>query len=359
MSRDAEALVALAELVNGCALIGIAHEVDVALHDVGIEFEGVLDDRAVLGVVFVAQHDHEGAVVDAMHAEGANEVAFHEPESFGEQQGAGNFGGDTIDDFAPELVRHGAVEFGLVHGVFGARRDGSAGAGAGKPEAMEVSLGQGHGGVEADDREQARDVEDGLNDLLADGWIEVVELGGVVPGEAGAVVAVIDVAGFAGGLVAAAEDDGGVGLGVVVILDFDFDAAVGGEVGAFEAVGRVGGFPAGDEPLGMLDDPGRIDAHVVGNHVAGQADAVVVGAIAQVDVGRFAAQVFGDAVVEERVGGGHGILVAAQELDGLGGAAALPDADEPEGVHAAVGEGLRVLRRGSRRGGGCGGRKTG
>ena len=151
---DAEALVALAKLINRRALIGIAHEVDVALHDVGIEFEGVLDNRAVVGVVFVAEHDHEGAVIDAVHAEGAYEVAFHEPEGLGEEQGAGNFGGDAIDDFAPEFVGHEAVEFLLVHAVFSTRGDGAAGAGTGEPEAMEVALGERHGGVEADDWER-------------------------------------------------------------------------------------------------------------------------------------------------------------------------------------------------------------
>ena len=130
---DAEIFVAGAELVDGGALVGIAHEVDVALHDVGIELEGVLEDGAVLGVVFVAQHDHEGAVVDAVHAEGADEIAFHEPEGLGEEQGAGDFGGDAIDDVAPELVGHEGVEFGLGHAGFGARGDGAAGAGHGKP----------------------------------------------------------------------------------------------------------------------------------------------------------------------------------------------------------------------------------
>ena len=104
--RHAEALVALAELIDGGALVGIAHEVDVALHDVRIELQRVLDDRAVLGVVLVAQHDHEGAVVDAMHAQGADEVALHEPEGLGQQQRAGNFGGHAIHHLAPELVRH-------------------------------------------------------------------------------------------------------------------------------------------------------------------------------------------------------------------------------------------------------------
>ena len=175
-----------------------------------------------------------------MHAQGADEVALHEPEGFGQQQRAGNFGGDAIDHLAPELVRHGAIELGLAHAVFGARGNGAAGAGPGKPEAMKVALGQRHGGVKADDRKQARHVQDGLDDLLAHRGIQVVELRGVVPRKAGAVVAVVDVAGLAGGLVAALKDDGGVGLLEVVVFNLDFDAAVAGEIGTIEAVRRIG-----------------------------------------------------------------------------------------------------------------------
>ncbi len=76
-------------------------------------------------------------------------------------------------------------------------------------------------------------------------------------------------------MVAEAEGDGGVGLVVVVVFDLDLDAGVGGEVGAVEAVGGEGAFPAVDEPVGVFDDPGGIDAHVVGDHVAGEADAVL------------------------------------------------------------------------------------
>ena len=128
---DAKAFVALAKLINCRAFVGIRHEVDVALHDVGIEFERVLDDRAVFGVVLVAQHVHERAVVDAMHAQGADEVALHEPEGLGQQQRAGNFGGHAVDHFAPELVRHGAVELGLAHAVLGAGGNGAARPGPG------------------------------------------------------------------------------------------------------------------------------------------------------------------------------------------------------------------------------------
>ncbi len=222
---DAEALVAGAELVDGGALVGVGHEVDVALQDVGIELDGLLEVAAVLGVLLVAQHVHEGGVVDAVHAEGADEVAFEHPEGFGEEEGAGDFGGDAVDDLAPELVRHEGVELFLRHGVFGARGDGAAGAGQREPEALDVALGEHHGGVEADDGEEARDVQDGLDDVLADVGLGVVELRGVVPGEGGAVVAVVDVAGLAGGVVAQAEGDGGVGLVVVVVVDLDLDAA--------------------------------------------------------------------------------------------------------------------------------------
>ena len=79
----------------------------------------------------------------------------------------GTSDGDAIDDLAPEFVRHEGVEFILRHGVFGARRDRSAGAGEGEPEALNVALGEHHGGVEADDGEETGDVQDGLDDVLA------------------------------------------------------------------------------------------------------------------------------------------------------------------------------------------------
>jgi hypothetical protein len=56
-----------------------------------------------------------------------------------------------------------------------------------------VALGQHHRGVEADDREASRDVEDRPDDLFAHLGLEEVELRRVVPGEARPVVAVVDV----------------------------------------------------------------------------------------------------------------------------------------------------------------------
>src|SRR6185437_15412957 len=266
---------------------------------VRIELKGVLDHRPVLGVFLVAQHVHESRVVDAVHAQGPYKVALHKPEGLGEEQRTGDLGSYAVDHLAPELVRHLAVNLRSGHAVLGARGDGAAGARTGKPEPVEVALGQGHGGVKADDGKKPRHVQDGLDHLLTYRGVEVIELGGIVPGKAGAVVSVIDVAGFAGPQIATAEDDGRVGLLEVVVFDFDLDPPVVRKVWSVEAVGRVGRFGAGDKPLRVLDDPGRIDTHVVGDHVACQSDTEAGGAVAEVDKGRLAAKVLGDVVIEK------------------------------------------------------------
>ena len=108
-----------------------------------------------------------------------------------------------------------------------ARRDRSAAAGDGKPEPLDVPAGEGHGGIETNDGKEPSYLENGLDHLLADRRAQVVQLGGVVPGKAGAVVTVINVLDMSGGVVAAAKDHGGVGLLVVVIFNLDFDAVVG------------------------------------------------------------------------------------------------------------------------------------
>ena len=101
-------------------------------------------------------------------------------------------------------------------------------------------LGQRHGGVEANDREAARDLQDALDHGLAHLGIQVVQLCRVVPGIAGAVVAVINVARVAGPTVQPAKHHGRVGAIVVVIFDLDLHPAVVGQIGAIERVGGIG-----------------------------------------------------------------------------------------------------------------------
>ena len=63
-----------------------------------------------------------------------------------------------------------------------------------EPKPLHMSLRQHHCRIEANDRELPRDVQNRLDDVLANLMFGVVELGGVVPGKSGAVVAVVYIA---------------------------------------------------------------------------------------------------------------------------------------------------------------------
>ena len=155
--------------------------------------------------------------------------------------------------------------------MLGPRRDrATALPGQRVPETLDVLLGKDHRGVEADDRELPRDVEDRLDDCLADVGPEVVELGRVVPREARPVVAVVDETVLVGPAIEPPEDDRGVRRVVVVVIEKDADALVRRQVRATEGVRRIRRFGQRDESLRMLDDPARIDPHVVRHHVRRQ-----------------------------------------------------------------------------------------
>src|SRR6185369_3735977 len=108
--------------------------------------------------------------------------------------------------------------------VLRARRNGSTSAGFGEPEALVVQFGQGHGGVEANDGKESGNVKDGLRNGFADFGLQVVELRGIVPREAGAVVAVIDVSGVATPAIDTAKHDRCIGLVKVMIFNLDLDS---------------------------------------------------------------------------------------------------------------------------------------
>ncbi len=189
---------------------------------------------------------------------------------------------------------------------------------------------QGHGGVEADDREASGD----LDNLLQYGGAylgqQKVELRRVVPRQVGAVVAVVDESLPAVAVVDMTEGDRRVAVVPVAVLDEDADFVAFAQVGTAEAIAGVGRHVGLDVPVGMFDDPARADPRVVGHHVAGQADAALAAAFAKLLQGVLAAEARGDDVIVERVGGGLGVGVAAHLLDALRGLRALPDADQPQ-----------------------------
>ncbi len=340
---DPEVLVAGPELVDGRALVRVVHEVHVPLQDLRVELQRVAHHAPVVRVLLVAQHVHERAVVDPVHPERPDEVPLHQPERLGQEQRVRRLRGHAVDHLAPELDRHPLVELGPRQAVLGPGGDGASGAGLGEPEPLVVLLGQRHRRVEADHREAAGDRQDGLDRRLPDVGPQVVELRRVVPGHARAVVAVVDEAVLAGRPVLPPEDHRRVAVVVVVVLDPDADPRIGGEVRAAERVRRVRRLLEREEPVRVLHHPARVDPHVVGDHVAREPDPATPGALPQVRVRRLAAQVLGDPVVEQRVGGGHGLRVPAQLLDPFRRAAALPQPDQPEPGEALAGQPVQLL----------------
>ena len=332
---DAEVLVVVAELRDRGVLVRVVHEVDEALQDLRLEVEDVLDRLAILVVLLALQHVHECRVVDTVHAQRADEVALHHPERLGEKQGVGRARLHRVDDLAPELEGEDAVELLLRHRVIRARGNGAAAAGQREPEPGEVALRERHRRVEADDREHARDVEDGFDDRVADLGLRVIELRGVVPRHAGAVVAVVDEAVLTGLAVVAAEHDGGVGLVPVALLDEHADARILGEIRPAELVAGEGRLRGLDEPVGVVHDPLGVDADMIGHHVGGEAEATLPGALFEVLVGSVPAELPRDVVLHQRVRRRDGILVASHLLHLLRRVAALEEADEPQPGEAA------------------------
>ncbi len=294
---DAEELVARTELVDGRALVRVRHEVDVALHDAGVELKRIFQHLAVIGIVLIAQHHHKRRVIDAVHAQGTDKIALHQPKRFRQQQRAGHLTCNPVHHLAPKLLGNRGIELGGSHGGLGTRRDGASGAGRGKPEPLDVAFRKCHCSVETNNGKLPGDLKDGLDDLFAHRTTQIIELRGIVPGEAGAIVAVVDILLVAGPLVAAQKNNSGVGLLVIVVLNPDLDAVVPRQIGPIEAIDRVGRIAARQEPFRVLDDPGRVNAHMVRHHVGGKPDAVPGTAVAQIAVSRFAAESVGNLVV--------------------------------------------------------------
>src|SRR5439155_24231350 len=97
--------------------------------------------------------------------------------------------------------------------------------------------------------------------------------------------------------------------------------------------------------VGVLDDPSRVETHVVGDHVARQADPARPGPVAEVGIRLGAADVGRDLVVLERICGRLGLAVAPPALDLARSLAPLPEPDEPEAADPEAGEAVELLVR--------------
>ena len=57
---NAKVFVTFAKLLHGRLFIGVVHEINIALENFRIKFQRVFNQGAVAGIVFIAQHVHEG-----------------------------------------------------------------------------------------------------------------------------------------------------------------------------------------------------------------------------------------------------------------------------------------------------------
>ena len=110
-SADTKIFVSASKLGDCCFFIRIVHEVYVALEDLRIKLDGVFYGVAVLLVLFLFKHVHEGGIINAVHAKGACEVSFHHPECFCKQKGVRNFLGTAVNNFAPEFIWNSVFKF--------------------------------------------------------------------------------------------------------------------------------------------------------------------------------------------------------------------------------------------------------
>ena len=184
-------------------------------------------------------------------------------------------------------------------------------------------------------------MEDFLHDLLARGRVQKVNLRRVVPRHSSSVV--VDVARVAGGGVNALETNRAVVLGVVVVLKVNRHAGVVAQIHAVVCVLREGIVAPLHEQIGLLHDPLRVHARVVRHHVRGKADSALPEPSPQIPERVPAAEVVGNFVVVERIGGGRRLGVSAHLLYRPGSLAPLPQSDEPQPREALVAQQIKFL----------------
>ena len=89
-----------------------------------------------------------------------------------------------------------------------------------------MAFGQGHGGIKADDFKLSRHIKDYLDNLLPQLGIEIIELGRVIPGHGGAIIAMIDVPSIAIAVIVGLKDHGCVAAVIIMVFQMDTEIRV-------------------------------------------------------------------------------------------------------------------------------------
>ena len=329
-NAGAEILPLRTELGNRRFFIRVIHEIDEALENFVIEFQHVFDGFTVLGVFLGLEHVHKSAVVDPVHTEGSDEIPLHHPERLRQQQRTGRLRSDTVHHLTPELHRENRVKLILAHAMLNTGRYSAAKTAQRKPETLVMLFCQGHGGIKADNREITGNMEDGLDDRFPQLRDQVVKLRRIVPGDTGAVIAVVDITGPSIAPIIVLEDDGGIALVPVAVLHLQSYRRVGRKVFTGELVGRERRIIGLDEPVRVLDHPAGIDAGVIRHHIACQSYTTAAGTLTEARQRFPPTKISGHFIVIQRVGRSDGIRIPADLLDPLGCGGTLPQPYQPE-----------------------------
>ena len=92
------------------------------------------------------------------------------------------------------------------------------------------------------------------------------------------VIAMINISATAGVVVVVLADHGGITVVPVAVLDADAEPLNLAQVRTAETIGWIRGMVRLYEPVGVLQGPFRVDTGVIGDDVAGQANAVLTAA---------------------------------------------------------------------------------
>jgi len=308
---DPEVFVTFPKLLHSRLFIRVVHEINITFEDLWIVHQRVFDQQSVFFVFFVAEHMHEGTVVNPVHAKRTHKVTFHQPKSFSQKEGIRNFCCNPIHHFTPKFFRHDLVKAFFGHGVIGTGRDISTAAWLREPQTLIVFFGQGHGCIEADDREFSGDIKNGLDDRFAYLRIQIVQLSRIVPGHAGSVVAMIDETGSTGVVVVMFEYHSCISAGVVMIFQVDANARTFGEIRSIELISREGRLICLDEPIRVVIDPVRVDCHVIRDHIAGEPDPSSSTSLGKVVICLISTQPCRDLIACQGIGRSHRVGIAS------------------------------------------------
>ena len=107
----------------------------------------------------------------------------------------------------------------------------------------------------------------------------------------------INILGLVGGVVVQFKNDRRVTMVPIMVFKMHANAAIGRQILARKGVAGVWHLINTQKPIGVIGYPSRIDAHMIGNHVAGEANTALGGTVTQIGTSLWPTQIIGNAII--------------------------------------------------------------